>query len=1388
MTIRTKVKAIYPKLTVLCALSLTFLLLYNTSLYGINGNINLVFNNYTIEDGLQTNNIVDIVQDTTGFLWLATENGLSRFDGENFKNYYFNPDDSNSLSSNFIHELHLSRSGDLFIGTRHGLNKYNPVHDNFTRYVPNPLLDIGSALNIVVSIAESTEGVIHFLSEGGILYSLENNIILNQLSLNHETCKYLLIDEQDNCWITYQNIIYKFNLVSNLTERFVVKYPDNVQNIEVTGLIRLDSTLLISAYNSDLIEFNFYTGEQKAHGIVSELNHTTSLMKEKEMLYIGTSVGLKILNMNTGTIQSFVNSPSDIKSISSNSITATFKDDQSNLWIGTKLGLNVAYRNKGFYSYNIGDEKLKKDLVITAILEDQEGLLWLGYSQGIYVLDKNLKPVKPYQNNFTLLPSNDMSEVFCFLQDQDENVWIGTYVNGLLKYNRKEKSLVQYFPGKENYDIAGADIRVLKMDNNGNIWIAIHGIGLYVLEKDSSTIKPATQLHPKLPHEVNQKWAFDLAFDQHNNLWIASSLGTYFYNFSTNAFYRFNQSHASKYFFLDNFSSNILIDAQNNIWIGGINGINVLSDDFEIFKTITIDDGLPNNEIAALNQDHQNNIWVSTKSGISKIIHDGDLNFKIINYNVNHGLNTNDFTPHSTFFTSDSIMYFGGTSGFTWFYPHKTLIDSIPPNVVLTNLWIFDKRVAVHPFKNKNRADEFYLDKSIQFKDNIRIKEKFSMIGFEFASLNYVDASKNAYQYKLEGSDDEWRDLGTRNIAYFNNLNPGDYIFKVKGANNFDTWSTHPAEIAFTIVPPLWRSKAAIIFYFFLIVLFSFYLINLSVQKEKLRLKIDQQHKLKEMQTRFFMNVSHELKTPLTLISIPLKRIMKQFEENKFIPSIDEVDMINRNVNRLIRIMNQLFDFRKIELNKIDFNASKADVVMIIRNVIAFFDYQLKQKSIKVHTSFSANSIEFYFDTDKVDKIFYNLISNALKHSEEQGELDISVKTYTTNRFNNSEKEYLQWTIRDNGKGIPERKINSVFDRFSYDNTKEIDNKGGTGIGLSLVKEFVRMHKGEILIESKAREDGFSNSYTAVTVNLPMDKSIYNKEQISEQTEIKISSDYNSDWAKAITRSVENKNLEEELIPEYRANTVLIIDDEKDICTLIEKELSPVYKVYKAYDGVMGMELALRHLPTVIISDIMMPDMDGYELCKKLKSKVETSHIPVVLLTGKTGDEDEMEAYATGADAFIPKPFEVSKLLNRIESLISNRIKLKRAFLSSYGIELKDVVPSSTDEKFIQSLLKIIHENISDHKLNFDVITNQMAISRSILYKKLNSIANTSVNLFIRKVRLQKATELLSEGSKNITEVAYAVGFDSLPYFSKCFQEEFGMSPSKYAENHRLKV
>jgi len=251
---------------------------------------------------------------------------------------------------------------------------------------------------------------------------------------------------------------------------------------------------------------------------------------------------------------------------------------------------------------------------------------------------------------------------------------------------------------------------------------------------------------------------------------------------------------------------------------------------------------------------------------------------------------------------------------------------------------------------------------------------------------------------------------------------------------------------------------------------------------------------------------------------------------------------------------------------------------------------------------------------------------------------------------------------------------------------------------------------------------------------------------------------------------------------------VLIIDDEKDICTLIEKELSPVYKVYKAYDGVMGMELALRHLPTVIISDIMMPDMDGYELCKKLKSKVETSHIPVVLLTGKTGDEDEMEAYATGADAFIPKPFEVSKLLNRIESLISNRIKLKRAFLSSYGIELKDVVPSSTDEKFIQSLLKIIHENISDHKLNVDVITNQMAISRSILYKKLNSIANTSVNLFIRKVRLQKATELLSEGSKNITEVAYAVGFDSLPYFSKCFQEEFGMSPSKYAENHRLKV
>ncbi|MGC9344600.1 MAG: hybrid sensor histidine kinase/response regulator transcription factor, partial [Bacteroidales bacterium] len=487
------------------------------------------------------------------------------------------------------------------------------------------------------------------------------------------------------------------------------------------------------------------------------------------------------------------------------------------------------------------------------------------------------------------------------------------------------------------------------------------------------------------------------------------------------------------------------------------------------------------------------------------------------------------------------------------------------------------------------------------------------------------------------------------------------------------------------------------------------------------------------------------------------------------------------NVDRLIRIMNQIFDFRKIELDKLDIRVSKSGIVGFTKGMLEFFDYQIKQKYIHISTDFPDEEIEFYFDRDKMDQIIFNLLSNAIKNCPDHGEITLEIRKSVISNRKNDAIPILQWIIKDNGPGIPEEKISNLFDRFSYTDSS-VNSQGGTGIGLSIVQEFMKLHHGSVSIKSKARKDGYENSWTMVSLEFPLRDELYTDDQKTvDDTENKLTtSEYKPEVLSDSVSFTGNYHSDENFSLSENAYTALVIDDDKDICRLLKTELSVNYRVYAACNGMEGIQMAEKYMPDIIISDIMMPEIDGFELCKTLKTKVETSHIPIILLTGKSADEDEIKGYSTGADAFISKPFDLEKLLNRIDTLITSRLQLKRSFLSSYGIELKKVVPSNTDEKFIQKFLKIINDNISDHSLNVDKITREIGMSRSMLYKKLNSITNTSVNIFIRKIRLQRATELLTKGEMSITEVAYAVGFDSLPYFSKCFQEEFGVSPSKY--------
>ena len=1346
----------------------------------------LLFNRFCIQDGLIGNNIVDIVQDTTGFIWVATEVGLSRYDGRNFQNYHHIPDDNSSLSNDFLYSLFISKKGDLWISTREGVSRYVPEYDCFKRYIPNQRLQTYNPMNIVRSVAESSDGTIYFLVEGGYLYSISNGEIKTVLNLQTDFTKFMIIDEEDICWISAGKTIYQFDISSNLTRQYELKIENHIKEFEITQIIRSGNNLLISAYNSDIIEFNFREGNHRYLGFSDDFSHGLSMLLENEHLFAATSDGLKIMNLRTGKTDQYIHEIHNIYSLSSKDLRKVYRDNQGNIWVGTKKGLNVSYTGKGFTGYSLSYNNFPENLNIASIHIDREERIWLGHDAGLQVRDKDFNSLWPIKSVEPILPIDYIGETFRFFEDSQGYLWIGTYINGLLKYNPSTQMLEQYYPGKPKKHIAGDDVRTVMEDHDGNLWIAIHGHGIFVMEKGSDTFISLTDYIPGIPEIIDNKWVFDILFDQNGDLWLASSSGAIYYDFENETHEIIGTEITDSLVLSNVFINTLFLDDKSNIWIGTLNGLNILSSDHSSLKVYNIENGLPNTDIRAINQDSDGIMWVASRNGISRMDPLGNLEFMITNYDMSHGLSTNDFNIKSIFYTPDGIMYFGGIFGFTRFEPHKVKIDLLPPRVVLTNFYLFDRRVAVSGTNNTKHNDQFSLEKSLLFSRRIVLSESLNMFGFEFAALTIANSQRNQYRYKLEGFDNEWRHIGNRNMVYFTNLKPGNYKLLVMGSNSDGTWSEIPAQIELLVKPLFWKSKYAVAFYFALMLLISLFLIHISVRRRQILLEVEHQKKLRDLRTQFFMNVSHELKTPLTLISIPLAKIMKQYHEKHTPPSIHDISIISRNVNRLMRIVEQIFDFRKVELNKVDLAVTKNPIINFTQNIITYFEYQISQKHLTLQTHFPEEEIEFYFDTDKMEKIIYNLVSNSVKFTPATGG-KITIEIQTIQKSSENNKRYLKWIIQDNGKGICKENLDKVFDRYSHLGEDKTNNYGGTGIGLSIVKAFVELHHGNMLIESNSKKDGYQKSYTRIMLEFPMDDTWF-KEWLNEEEQKELQID-EPGWVKvdALTYDTgyehqpNNQQMGEDSKP-----TILLIDDDKDLCSLMCRELSEKYKIYIAHDGQEALGKAEKHLPDLVISDVMMTGMDGYELCNKLKTNLETSHIPIILLTAKSIEEDEGQSYQTGADAFITKPFNLDNLILRIDTLIINRVNLKNAFLSAYGIELNKVVPTRTDEKFIQTLLQIINNHISDHDLNVDKISPEIGMSRSQLYKKINAVANTSVNLFIRKVRLKKAAELLLESNMNVTEVAYKVGFDNLSYFSTCFQAEFGMSPTKFASKKML--
>ncbi|MFQ5797448.1 MAG: ATP-binding protein, partial [Bacteroidota bacterium] len=775
------------------------------------------------------------------------------------------------------------------------------------------------------------------------------------------------------------------------------------------------------------------------------------------------------------------------------------------------------------------------------------------------------------------------------------------------------------------------------------------------------------------------------------------------------------------------------------------------------------------------------------------------------NYYVQDGLQSNEFNLGAYHKSRSGEMFFGGINGFNSFYPDSIKDNPHIPPLVITGFQIFNESVKISP------QGETPLQKHISVTDEIVLSHKDNVFSFEFAALDYNAPEKNQNAYMMEGFDEDWIYSGTRRFATYTNLDPGEYVFRVRGSNNDGIWNEEGTSVRIIITPPWWQTWWAYTVYVILIVAVLYGIRRFEVNRERLahdlklqRFEAEKLREFDQMKSRFFANISHEFRTPLTLILGPLKKLTSGDSQGD---AKEQFRMMLRNGQRLLRLINQLLDFSKLEAGRMSLQARPENIVRLLKSIVSQFASLAERERITLRFVAPHQMITVYLDRDKLEKIMYNLLSNAVKFTPKGGKVSVSVDrsplTKVTKGGKEGEVEFVEITVADTGIGIPPDCIDKIFDRFyQVDSTHRREpapldksspteralfdkayptGQEGTGIGLALTKELVELHSGEIHVCS---QPGRGSTFI---VRLPLGKEQLKKAEIAAETPeaevVKDSVDYDlipiEEYETPDAESYHTK--EEETPSDDRAPIVLVVEDSHDMRGFIREILGKAYRVREAGDGVEGFERAVEIIPDLIISDVMMPRMDGFELCHKLKTDERTSHIPVILLTARASGESKVKGLETGADDYLTKPFDARELQIRVKNLIEERRKLRERFSREVTLQPRDIAVSSMDEQFLKRVMDVIEQRMSDPDFSTDTFTKKVGMSRMQLHRKLRALTDHSTGEFIRTMRLKRAAQLLKQHSGTVSEIAYEVGFNNLSYFARCFRDLFGQLPSDYA-------
>lgn len=1321
--------------------------------------------------------IICIAQDRAGYMWFGTYDGLNKFDGYEFQIYRNQSHAPRSLSGNAALALFEDSKERFWVGTQMGLDLYERATDSFVHFRdPN-----GVALT-VVDIEESPRGEIIFLATDQI-YSVrfaDSTCVLYQPQtlapfLRRFTgLRRLFWDREGLLWIIMEaNGLAAFNPQTHAIKHYTVAASeklglasDRMIDIVEDRTGRLWIATKDGLYYFDKAAERFARAETilaQRRGLSND-NCFSLYHDADDNIWIGTSQGgLNFLPRDRTSFQHLLHDPQDSFSLNNNSIQTLFVDRQKNLWVGTLKGLNFAQNeSKSFYTFRHepNREHTLSDNAAAAFCETRDGNLWVATDGGgLNFFERSTAQFTRYRS----APSNSSSlrsdAILTVFEDSRGKLWVGGFLAGLSRFNPARKTFTHILHSKQgvlplNYD----DVRHVYEDRDGDIWVATNGDGVFRFRNgDPAQHEQFVTNLQDIEHALRTNYCLITFEDSARRLWVGTYKGLSCFEREKNSWRNYTSDGPDSSGLSNNWIYALCEDRERRLWVGTARGLNLLDEASGTFRGFGAREGLPGEIINGIVEDAQGYLWISTNNGLAKFnaaeaVANARASNTVAVYTEHDGLQGAEYIHGAAAKLTTGELVFGGTNGFSIFQPEQIRANVKFPTVALTKLRILDQPAE------RTRTPQPY-EKNLSAATMLTLTyQQAQIFTLFFSALEYATPERIKYRYLLEGYHDNWIEVGSNRSATFMKLSPGDYAFRVTATNNEGAWSESGATLRLKILPPWWRSWYAYLAYAASLILlvwayhrYSVKLLQLKMDLQAQKLETEKTHELEALKSRFFTNISHEFRTPLTLILVPLREMIKPGRMQDWPRLLEQFRLMQRSAERMLRLVNQVIDFNKIEAGKLDLNRKEIDAVQFTKDIVETFTPMAADKHITLE--FGSNCVTCYamVDPDKLDVVIFNLLSNAFKFTPEHGEISVNVKQLAG--------KFLEISVKDSGPGVPTEHVEHLFDRFYHVDHPIVQARQGAGIGLSLSKELTELHRGEIMVQNQTGKGA------CFIVRLPLEAAVIH--------------DHHAEKA-LLADARSQKDVHDLALHEDRLSstpTILIVEDDADLRDYLRLELSEEYHVFVAGDGQRGVQLALETLPDLILSDIMMFELDGLALCKQLKTHQLTSHIPVVLLTARNAEDQQLEGLETGADDYITKPFNLDILKTRLHNLLESR----RALRERANREMRGKPPEpSAEAEFLMRAVQIVEARLSDSKFDVQAFSHEMGMSRAQLFRKLKAATSERPLEFIQTIRLKRAAKLLEETPMNVAEICFEVGFNYPSHFAKLFHAKFGRSPKEY--------